>query len=148
MTNIWLGHSTCYLQAYPSRLQKLFSWRKGNVPSGCFLVNNLRQESSIALLPALCQETRPTILNGSFSRFKQAKSYLHMPALFEPTQGCHKTVTASKGLWTPWSISAALCQHWKAWWSLLPGTSIFVSWMHLHVGHPSKEINENQSLNT
>ena len=36
----------------------------------------------MTLPSALCQETRPTVLNGSFSKFKQAKSYLHMMAPF------------------------------------------------------------------
>ena len=55
-------------------------------------------------------------------------------------------VTALKGLRTPQSISAGLCQHCKAWWSLLSGTPIFVSWAHYLDGHPSKEIDESQSL--
>ena len=60
----------------------LFSQRKDNVCKRCFPDNNLGQESGIALFSALCWETRPTVLTRSFSRVKQAKSYLHMPALF------------------------------------------------------------------
>ena len=148
MTHIWLGLSIHHLQAHPSRWQMLFSQRKDNVPKHlrCFLDNNLGQESGIALLSSLCWEIKPTVLNGSFSRFKQAKSYLHMPAFFNPTQGCHKTVTALKGFRTPWPISTVLCQHWMAQWSLLSGTPIFVSWVHYLDGHPSKEIDEDQSL--
>ena len=82
MTYIWPGLSTQHLQAYPSRSQMLFSQRKDNVPKRCFHDNNLGQESSIALLSALCWETRPTVLNRSFSRFKQAKFYVHMLAHF------------------------------------------------------------------
>ena len=55
---------------------------RDNVPKRCFPDNNLGQESGIVHLSALCQETRPNVLNRSFSRFKQAKSYLLMPALF------------------------------------------------------------------
>ena len=82
MTHIWLGLSMHHLQAYPSSTQMLFSLRKDNVPKRCFPDNNLGQEGSIALPSALCQEARPTVLNGIFSRFKKAKSYLHILALF------------------------------------------------------------------
>ena len=93
MTHVWSGLSTCHLQAYPSRMQMLSSQRKDNVPKRCF-PDNLGQQSGIALLWALCWETRPTVLNRSFSRFKQAKSYLHILAFFfwaHPgmPQNCH-----------------------------------------------------------
>ena len=82
MTHIWVGLSICHLQFYPFKMQKLSSQRKDNVPIRCFPDNTLGQQSGIALPSALCWETRPTVLNRSFSRFKQTKSCLHMPALF------------------------------------------------------------------
>ena len=54
MTRIQSGLSMCHLQAYPSRMQTLFSWRKDNVPKRCFPDNNLGQEASITLSPQLC----------------------------------------------------------------------------------------------
>ena len=56
MTHIWLGLSTCQLQAYPSRMLTLFSLRTDNVPKRCFHDNNIGQGSGIALLSMLCQE--------------------------------------------------------------------------------------------
>ena len=131
MTHIWSGLSMCHLQAYPSKMQILFSQRKDNIPKRCFPDNNLGQEGGSTLPSALHWESRPTVLIRSFSRLKQANPYLHILALlFEPTQGCHKTVTAWRRLGTLWSISTGLCWHWRAWWLLLFGTPIFASWTH------------------
>ena len=143
MALIWSGPWMCHLQAYTSRMQMLFSWRKDNVPKRCLPDNNIGQEGGIALPSALYWETRPTVLNRSFSRFKWEKSYLHILALvFKPTQGCHKTVIAWRTLGTPWSVSTAP-----------KGTMVLVVWysyLYKLVHYPdacsSKETVENWSL--
>ena len=101
MTHAWLSMSMHHLQAYPSRSQMLFSWRKDNVPTRCFHDNNLGQESGTSFLSALCQETRPDVLNGNFSRFKQTKSYLHMLA---PFLGPPRDATKLSLHWRDWKL--------------------------------------------
>ena len=140
--------SMCHLQAYPSRMQTLFSWRKDNFTKDVFPDNNLGQESSIAVLSVLCWEIRPAILHGSFLDISKQNSNYTYQLFFESTQGCDKTVTALNRLRTPQSISAILCQHWKAQWSLLFVTPSFVSWAYYLDGHPSKGMGKNWSLIT
>ena len=145
MTHIWSGLSKHHLLAYPSRMQVLFSQRKDNVPKRCF-PHNLGQESGTALPSALSQETRPTVLNGSFPRFKQAISHLHMLVLFSgPPRDAIKLSPLQVDLRTPQSISTVLCQHQKAQQPLLFDTPIFVNWVHYLDGHPSKETDKNWS---
>ena len=144
MTHTWLGLSMYYLQAYPLRMQMLFSWRKDSVPKRCFPDNNLGQEGSIALSSDLCWETRPTVLKGRYSRFKQAKSYLHI--LFLAHSGMPQNCHCLEEIRNSRSISAGHCWHWRAWWSLLFGTPIFASWVHYPDGHSSKETGENWSF--
>ena len=98
MTHIWLDLSVCHPQAYPSRLQTMSSLRKDNVPKRCFPDNNLGQESRITLLSALSQETRPNVLSGSFSRFKQTIYYLPMPAPFQAHPGMPQNCHCLKGI--------------------------------------------------
>ena len=138
MTDIWLGLSMLHLQAYPSRTHMLFSQRKDNVPKRCFPDNNLGQESSTALPSALCQETRSTVLNRSFSRFKLAKSYLHNACSFlSPTRNTrqwhcfqwignslihfHRPLLALKGMVVLVVWYSYLCElSTLSWWPLKP----------------------------
>ena len=78
MSNVWSALSTHRLQAYPSRMQMLFSQRKDKVPKRCLPDNNLEQEGLIALLLALCQEIRPAVLNeSSLDKSKQNSTYTY-----------------------------------------------------------------------
>ena len=137
MAHIQPGLSMCHLQAYPSRMLILFSQRKDDVPKICFPDNNIGQESSIALPSPLCQETRPTVLNGSFSIFKQTKSYLHILALFSPPSDATKLSLLQVDQELPDPLPQASVS------SEGHGTPIFMSWIHYPYRHSSKETVEN-----
>ena len=106
-----------------------FSQRKDNVPKRCFPDNNLGQKCGIAPLSALCQKPDQLSSTEAFLDLSKQNPTHTCQLFFEPTQGCHKTVTASNRSGTPQSLSVGLCQHQRTQWSLLFGTPIFVSWV-------------------
>ena len=107
-------------------------------PKDVFLTKNIGQEHCTALPSVLHWEPGPWDLSGGFSIASQMKSHSPLPALFEPTQGCHKCVMAAPVIGTPQSALKPSFATDKVWWSMLSGTPIFSSGEHSSDGHPSK----------
>ena len=126
---IGLGLLTCHLQAYVSQMQTPFSIRKGNLPKRSFPEKNLGYGSSIAIPLAVCQKPDQMPYTVDFlgiNNWNHTYTSWHYPFSVEPTQGCHKSVLGLMGGWElPDQCLQNLCQHWKAWRSLLFGTPFF-----------------------
>ena len=145
MTYVWLSLSTCHLQVYPSRRQMLFSLRINNVPKDVFLTTTLGRRAVLHSSQLYAEKPdQLSSMEAFLGLSKQNPTYI-CQLFFEPTQGCHKTVNALNRLRTPWFVSAVLCQHRKAQWSLLFGTPIFVSYVNYLDGQPGKGTDEKWS---
>ena len=97
MLHIHTGLSICYQQADPSKCRCCPLRVEVMFPEDVFLTSNLGQECYTAFLSVSSLRIWTTMdLNVGLSIGSQMRIHLLLLApLFEPTQGCHKTVTVA-----------------------------------------------------